>query len=121
MIFDGVDGALDPPIHRFRQRLTGTKGIPLAMVLGLHDPTLRVTSGAQKLGTVLLVGQVSKSVQANLVGTVLGIVLIDEPQVVLEDLEPPVFLSNPVVGFLVLHKPFLVDLFDFGLASRANA
>lgn len=41
---------------------------------------------------------------------------VDEPQVILEDLEPPLVLSQVVVGFPVLGEPRVVDVHHLGVA-----
>lgn len=118
LILDRINSTGGPPIDGQRQLLAGPESVPLAGVLGLHDPSLRVSPGAQVHGAVLLVAQIRKSVQPKLVCALLGVVFVDEPQVILEDLEPPLVLSQVVVGFPVLGEPRVVDAHHLGVAPR---
>lgn len=120
MVFDRINSAQLSPVDRSRQSIHGVNSVPPAGVLGLHDPPLRVGPGAQKPGPVLLVGQIRKDVQTHLVGPVLSVVFINKLQVVLEDLEPPLLLSDGVVHFLVLHQPVLVELPNLSLGAEAR-
>lgn len=116
LILDRINSTGRPPIDGQRQLLAGPESVAPAGVLGLHDPPLRVSPGAQVDGAVLLVAQISKSVQPSLVCAVLGVVVVDEPQIILEDLEPPLMLSQVVVGFPVLGQPRVVDAHHLGVA-----
>lgn len=79
LILDRINSTGRPPIDGQRQLLAGPESVAAAGVLGLHDPPLRVSPGAQVDGAVLLVAQISKSVQPSLVCAVLGVVVVDEP------------------------------------------
>jgi hypothetical protein len=54
LILDRINSTGRPPIGGQRQLLVGPESVALAGVLGLHDPPLRVSPGAQVDGAVLL-------------------------------------------------------------------
>lgn len=46
--------------------------------------------------------------------------LIDEPQILLKDLEPSVFLSETVMSYAMLGQPLVVDVPHLGIGSPAG-
>lgn len=115
LVFDFDNRTFLPPINRFRQFVADKRSVTVAP--GLSDPPLGIDPGTQVLGSVLLVGDIGESVQPDLVGPILSVVLIDEPEIVLEDLEPPLLLAQSIVGLAMLLKPLLVDGHDLVVGS----
>lgn len=106
LVFDGVDYALLPPINGVGQRVADTWRVPVALGVPVGEPLLLSSGlGAQESGPVLVVGQIGEPVQTELVAEVLSVVVVDVPEVVLEDLEPALLLPQSVVGFTVLGQP----------------
>ena len=96
-----------------RQPVTGAERVAVTGALGFHEPAFGITLGAKIHDTVFLICHVSKLVQPKFVSVVLVVVvLLYEPQVVFENLEPLVLLSQPIVHLLVLHQPLLVHGHD---------
>lgn len=58
---------------------------------------------------VLLIGQIGEAVEAELEGAAGdGVLLLDVPEIILEDLEPLLLLAEGIVRLAVLHDPRLV-------------
>jgi len=104
LIFDGGNSTLLPPIHHGGQVLPNAKSV--ASTLPGRDLLL----GAQEHGPILLVGEIREPVQpkAELFVPRPIVVLLNEPQIILKNLEPSLLLPNGVVGLGVLHQPRLV-------------
>nr|XP_029119898.1 uncharacterized protein LOC114914080 [Elaeis guineensis] len=111
LVLDGGDGALVPPVDGLWQLLADVVAVAVAPKAG---PTaLAGGAGAEVDGAVLFVGYVGEAVEAEAEGVVAGVgggvVGVDETDVVLEDLEPPLFLLERVVRPPVLREPPLVE------------
>jgi hypothetical protein len=118
LILDPHNSTFLSPIHQLGQVLAGTVRVPVALCPG--KPTLPVHATTQEHGPVLVVGEVSEPVQAELVRPVLHlVVVVDEPQVILEDLEAPLLLSEAIVGLAMVDQPGLVQGAHVGVGPLA--
>jgi hypothetical protein len=118
LILDLHNSTFLSPIHRLGQVLAGPVRVPAA--LGSGKPTLTIHPTTQEHGPVLIVGEVGEPVQAEPVRPVLHlVVLVDEPQVVLEDLEAPLLLSQGIVGLAMVDQPGLVQRPHVGVGPLA--
>ena len=118
LILNRSDGTLLPPIHGSRQLLALTKSIAITLLGRRREQPLLGPAGfgAQIHGLILLIGEIGKLVQPQLVGLVPSpVMLMDEPHVVLEYLEPALFLPQGIVGLAMLHEPCLVEVHEVGL------
>lgn len=112
LVFDTYYSSLVPPIHRLRQLFPAPKRVPIAQLQPTSPP---FNPSAQIKIPVLVVGQIGKPSQPQLESPISGIVvvLVDEPEVVLEHLESPAFLVlEGVVGFAMLLYPRLEEAGD---------
>jgi len=115
LVFDWDNSTFLPPINGIWQCIPDTWRVTIAR--GPSQPPLRVDPGSQVPGPVLLVGQIREPVQSQPVGSVIGVCLVDESQVVFEDLKPLILLPERVVQFAVLHEPLLVQGLDLLLGA----
>lgn len=107
LVFDVNDRTFLPPINGLGQIVADTWLITVAP--RLRKPLLGTRLDTQVRSPVLLVGQIGEPVQPDLVGPALGVVvLVDEPEIVLENLESLLLLPDAVVGLAVLREPRLV-------------
>uniref|UniRef100_A0A2P2J6H7 Uncharacterized protein n=1 Tax=Rhizophora mucronata TaxID=61149 RepID=A0A2P2J6H7_RHIMU len=91
--------------------------IPIASRPHGLGPHLPVNPRTQEPSTVLLVGQIGEPVNPDLVSPVRDrVMFVNEFKIILEDLEPLLFLSQCIVRFTVLHHPHLVHLPHLSLA-----
>lgn len=120
MIFDWGNGTFSPPIDGLRQPIAVVDGVPAAGALGLHDSASRVRPGPQIHGPILIVGQIGELVQSNLIRPILGIMFIDEVEIVLEDLKPLLPFFDSIVGLAVLRQPQVVDFSHLAVAPPAE-
>ena len=118
LVFDFNNSTFLPPINKFRQLVPDTWRVSVAPAVRPGHPTVRIHPRTEELGPVLLVGQIGEPVQTETEGPVRNtVMLVDEPEVVLEDLEPPVLLTDGVGELAVLHEPLLVHGHDFFIGS----
>lgn len=107
LIFDRSNRAFVPPIDGLRQLIAGSKSVAIALPRA-KESAFPVDLAPQKPGPVLVVGEISEAVEAELEGPVGGVVGVDKADIILKDLEASLLLAEGVVGFGVLDKPRFV-------------
>ena len=113
LVLDGSNGTLVPPVDGVRQRLDAVVAVPLPD----HAVAPGGEPGAEVGGAELVVGQIGELVHAEGVPVVggAGVVRVDEAEVVPEDAEAAVVLTERVVGPAVLGEPEVVHRPRLGL------
>lgn len=107
LIFNIRNSTLLSPIDMIRQIIAERRRVPTALDGG--EPRLPRESATQKPGPILLIGEIGETVQSHLITPRFPVMFINEPQIILENLKPPLLLAESVVSFSMVDQPRLVD------------
>lgn len=113
LILNLSNSAHGPPIDGVGQMIPDPISIPTR--LGPGKPAGPVIVHPQEPGSVLLVRQIREPVQTHLISPAHLVVLVNEPEIILKNLEPPVLLAQRIVRLAVFDQPRLVNGLHLGV------